>query len=463
MLVDRRAELERAVALLLQAPGDEPGFEPADTVEAAQAVGLLDAGLRAGPGALLASVARTQENGDSVSDDPLQVFSEMIQNADDAGASMVRLIIQPDALLVAHNGRRVCLGDVLRLGLPALTGKAFDPDAIGRFGVGLGTLRALSPTWEVHCHPFHVRFEGTTFGEAPLVELPTVVAGPEWTVFRVPLEEGALDEDEAVEWFESWDDSSLLFMRTLNNVSVHGSDGATGDRMLRELGLSWSESRALTMQVGHRWIEVRVRRAHTDTGPSWHVWDARFDSPPGLRRRHKATEDTVPVGVALPSSPVASGMIHAGLPVTPLAVAARVHAQFDPVQSRRDFMATPWNEVMVGLAADLWAAAVVDQLGGVGPDAWHLIPSALPTGLGGSKIAAALRTALIDCSRTTVAPRLTLECPDGSRRGVAELAVEVEGLTGIVSPEQIARLADLPDMFPQSARDESGRGSCQPV
>ncbi len=420
---------------------------------------LLDAGLREGPAAMRAAVLRTQETADCLSGDRLQVFAELVQNADDAGARRMRFRVGPDALAVAHDGRGVGLGDVLLMALPGLSGKAQDPDATGRFGIGLATVRALSRVWEVHSPPYRVRFDGIGIGVAEQLDagadgFANGLASEGWTVFRVPLAGVALSEGEVARWFERWDDGALLFLRNLREVRVEGVAGE-----LRTLRLRWSSAGSrVRMRVGAHDTEVCIRRAETSTGAAWRVYDAELPCPEGLLRRHKAEGPTVPVAVALPVAPGAEGMVHAALPMAALDVPVRVHAQFDPLVSRRDFVASAWNDAMAGCVADLWAAAVPGVLGGDGPAAWHLIPGETPAGAPvATALADALRTALVERARTEVAARLRLACPDGVRRPIAELAVEERRLTGVLGPAQTARLAELPAAFPPASRDRAGR------
>lgn len=143
-----------------------------------------------------------QRGAETLPSDPLQVLSEFVQNANDARASQLRFLWRPDALLIAHDGVSVRMGDVLLLGMPWLGGKTADAQSTGRFGIGLSTLRALATTWEVHCHPFHVQFADLALEPVAPPELPEEISGPQWTVFRISLESDALPASDLFEWFE---------------------------------------------------------------------------------------------------------------------------------------------------------------------------------------------------------------------------------------------------------------------
>ncbi|MFE9976842.1 sacsin N-terminal ATP-binding-like domain-containing protein [Streptomyces hirsutus] len=109
------------------------------------------------PGQMRYGLRRQRDNGGDLSTDPLQGLSEIVQNVDDLGANQVRIFVRDTELLVAHDGRPVRLTDVMALAMPSLTSKDDDPDATGRFGIGLMTLRRLSPVLEIFWGFYRVR------------------------------------------------------------------------------------------------------------------------------------------------------------------------------------------------------------------------------------------------------------------------------------------------------------------
>ncbi|MEU9079806.1 hypothetical protein [Kitasatospora sp. NPDC048538] len=453
---DGEGELAAAVEALLADAGAEPGVEARTEEEAAWAVRLFDDRLHEGPELLRQVAERAQQGAETISSDRLQVLSEMVQNADDAGAREVRIRWRPTELLVAHNGGRLRLADLPRLGLPWLSGKSLDAESTGRFGIGLATIRLLSTTWEVHGPPYRVRFADVTMTPAEAPHLPQDIAGPEWTVFRIPLETDVLSADEVLEWFEDWQDASLLFLRHLDRVTVDTDDSA-GVVRTRVLRLTWQEVTTLTLPVGGERHEVRVREAWTTEDKCWRVYDVLIPSRPGWHRMHKRLGPTVPVAVALPLCEGERGNIHAGLPVAPLAVPARVHSQFDPVVSREGFAASTLNAALVPVVADLWQAAVLDLLGRVEPSAWHLLPLPGTSAPARAGLPDRLFGAFLERARNQVAAVLALPVPEGPAVPLADLAVEVEELTGVISPRDTARLASLEHDFPDTARDVGGR------
>ncbi|MFI6334302.1 sacsin N-terminal ATP-binding-like domain-containing protein [Streptomyces sp. NPDC050535] len=448
-----KVSLSSAVRSLLDDPRADPELEVSGVEQAADAVRLLDEGLRSGLGVYRSMAAGAQQGAESLSSDPLQVLSEFVQNANDAQAGQLRFLWSPDALLIAHDGVPVHLGDILLLGMPWLSGKTTDARSTGRFGIGLSTLRAIATTWEVHCHPFHVRYAGLTLEPVARPELPEEISGPGWTVFRIALEPGQLPADQLFTWFESWSDASLLFLRHLERVEV-----MDGNRRI-VLALSWKEAGHTHVDVGGRDTGVTVRHATTIEGTVWRVYEAQVTPHPDWKRHHKALGSEVPVTVALPLRDLRHGCVHAGLPVAPLDMAARVHSQFDPVASREGFAGSQLNQQLVPLIADLWEAAVRDVLGHVDPAAWHLIPlpssgRATPQG----QLQDLIRSALQARARQSLAEDLVLPASDvGPLVPLNEFAVEEATLTGVVDDAELTRLTGASHAFPPAARDRAGR------
>lgn len=445
--------LTTAVRTLLEDPDASVDVGVSTPEEAARAVRLFDQGLRSGRGVHRRMAEGALHGAETLSTDRLQVLSEFVQNSDDAGAGQLRVLLRSDDMLVAHDGAGLCLADVLPLGMPWLTGKTADAAATGRFGIGLSTLRALSTVWEVHCHPFHVRFSGTELEPAPPPKLPDKISGPEWTVFRIPLAPGKLTTTQLLAWFDDWNDASLLFLRHLRALEVTAGGHSAG------LSLAWADvarHRLVVQGIEH---DVRVRHARTTDGAVWRVYTAQVEPHPEWERSHKALGPVVPMGIALPLEGEVTGSVHAGLPVAPLDVAARVHTQFDPVASREGFADSRLNAQLVPVIADLWEAAVRDVLERVDPTAWHLVPLPRPPGPAPAHLLQdRIRTELLARARRSLAAELALPVAEGGPAvPLSDFAVEEAALSGVLDDTDIARLGEAQYALPAAVRDSGGR------
>lgn len=137
-----------------------------------------------------------------------------------------------------------------------------------------------------------------------------------------------------------------------------------------------------------------------------------------------------------------TGSIHAGLPVAPLDVAARVHTQFDPVASREGFASSRLNTQLVPVIADLWAAGVCDVLERVDHTAWHLIPLPYPPDSAPANLLQdRIRSELLTRARQSLATELTLPIAEGGPDSLlTDFAVEEDALSGVLEDIDIARL-----------------------
>jgi hypothetical protein len=88
---------------------------------------------------------------------------EVVQNAEDQGASEVRLGLAAAGneryLLLVHDGAPVEFRQLVAMSYAFLSTKREDAAATGRFGVGLKTLARIGSDLEIHGAPYHVMIE----------------------------------------------------------------------------------------------------------------------------------------------------------------------------------------------------------------------------------------------------------------------------------------------------------------
>ncbi|MGW1272860.1 sacsin N-terminal ATP-binding-like domain-containing protein [Streptomyces sp. NPDC002491] len=260
-----------------------------------------------------------------------------MQNAEDLGATDVRILTRGRELLVAHNGSSVRLPDVLALAMPWLTSKAEQAESTGRFGIGLMTLQSLSPYLEVHCGHYRFRVGDPDIAVARPFPLPDWFAGDAWTVLRVPLEPGVLGADEVDAWLAEWGDSALLFLGSVGSVTHLDEQG----RVRHRLALDCETGEPFEAVVGGQSADVETGEARAGDGSRWLICRTTVPSPFGITRSHKAVGSTTAIAVALPLGPDDAGRIYAGLPVADTALSLCISAQFDPIASRQALDDTP--------------------------------------------------------------------------------------------------------------------------
>ena len=451
---DEIAQAELAADLLIDA--EEPDavavYEPQNRREANAAVSKLAERFDGLPRAFARAFDAARQTGEMLSDDRFQGLAELVQNADDTGATHVKLLLRSRDLLVSHNGSPVRLNHVLGLATPWLSTKGGSADQLGRFGIGLMTLRALSPSVEVHCSPYHVSLGDPTLSPIDPPVLPRGFQEDGWTTFRIPIETGSVTLEEVVEWLARWDDSALLFLNHVTRLELVSSDG----RQLRELALSRLHLGEALGNIGASTAASRLRAEASD-GRAWVLYSTAVPSPVGLTRARKATSDLTPISVALPLMPVKAGMIYAGLPVASSRLPVFISAQFDPLANRRGFIDNEWNRALIPLVAELWAYCVLDLFGRRPRLAWPTIPlSESIDGVAWGPLILRLEEAFLDYSRHEIANRLSFPLSGGETISLNELAVEEQPLEGILTESETARLAELPAALPAEVRDRKG-------
>ena len=413
--------IERAVAAAARVFDKKPAaYEPADVREAWAAVRRLGELFDELPGAIAEALDSGRGSGSLLSSDRLQGLAEIIQNADDVQASEVRFLLTPTELLASHNGTPVRLGDVLGLATPWLSTKADDAGAIGRFGVGLSTLRSLSQTLEVHCAPYHVRIGHPAVAPVEVPDLPSEFREPGWTTLRVPLQDGTLKQPELEDWLDRWDDSSLLFLRHVTAVVLLDPNGVP----TRRLALSRRSDPDLVSTSGSAAVS-RVLVEAAD-GRSWAVYGADAATPEGVTRARKGDGDHDPCRGSPPAWCNRIGSDPCGLARGPHSLASirecPVRSAHKPGGLRRQAVEPcarePGRGSVVGGGARPLRARSSRRLAGQLP-----LPCARDEEAA-SGVVGALEAAVLEKARQQVARRLSFPVPDQEHVRLSHLAVE---------------------------------------
>lgn len=446
---------ERAAEQLFNARNkdEHPEYEPTGLEAAQAAVRRLGQLYEELPGSIAIALDAARQSGELLSSDRFQGLSEIVQNADDVDATEVRFMLMPNELLVCHNGNPVRLEHVLGLATPWFSTKSEDGGTMGRFGVGLMTLRSLSSTLEVHCYPYHVRLGDTNLFPTDARELPPEFDNPGWTVLRVPLDEGRVNLNELESWLDRWDHTALLFLRHITRVVLLGEDGET----VRELALSRLDEGIISTDSLPSERDTLRQFVRVGDGRSWMVYSQEVPTPKGVLRARKATGPTTPVGVAIPLDEVGAGQIHAGLPVVRTRLHLFVNAQFDPLTSRRDLADNNWNQSLMPLVTDLWTRAALDVFSRDPESAWRTMP--VPEAIeeeNDSPFLQKLEAAIVDSAVRCVASQLSFPIPELEEISLPNLAVEQPPLEGILTESETAALAELPATLPYGVRDSGG-------
>ena len=162
---------------------------------------------------------------------------ELLQNAEDMNATSARFHLYKDKLIFEHNGtkRNFTLEDI-----DAITNighnlqKLHDPTSIGKFGVGFKSVYAYTRTPEIHSGEYHFKIKEYFIPQIDGVEMIETVddTGVEWTKFFLPFDNPKKDPevafDEISKALKAIDDTSILFLRSINSIDYDLNDKEKG-------------------------------------------------------------------------------------------------------------------------------------------------------------------------------------------------------------------------------------------
>ena len=388
--------------------------------------------------------------------DPFQGLVEIVQNADDLDATEVRIQLRATAdggqLLVAHNGRPVTCHHVPGLVLPYVTSKQDDPDARGRFGIGLKTLRRISNRMSVHSAPYHFEVgPGVSLRPAsPELDVQSVYSRGLDTLFVLDLKDD-FDEAGFQRWLDAWRDDNLLFLDNVRRLIFVGSNGS--DIAERTTAAGPWVSCLVSVEGAIRALERRQVKAGDQR---WDVVRALIEVPHALSRAHKRTADLTPVSVA--TSPTGTGGIYIGFRTRVAAdIPFAIDAQFDPSNGRETIIENAWNGWLIARCGDVVAAGAIVDFAMGEPAAWKRVPLD-DEQVGGSDELWPRQPfdAAFANARQQIAQRALV--PAGScSRPLASFAYEASPFTGLLDNIDLDRLTGGAPALRNALRDEASR------
>lgn len=312
---------------------------------------------------------------------PFQGLSEALQNADDLGATELRIAIrrQPRLeLLIVHNGKPVSLAHLGAMVLPWLSTKANDDSASGRFGIGQKTLKALGSPLEMHCAPFHfvMHDDGPeAYAPSPLIDGVYDPACRE-TMLIVPLYP-AVELSEVSKAVESLGVESMLFLRSIRRLSFSDLEEAGAERSYAIDIASSREIDNADVSAHHhiRHDRLTIREPQERAGLRFdRYWSEKLVAE-GETRLNKATGGLTPLGLCISVDAEHRGSVHDRIPL-PIGIAApiSINAQFDPDAARTTILDTQWNKRRLADLGHLLGSVALDAFDRDPTVAWTHVP-----------------------------------------------------------------------------------------
>ncbi len=150
--------------------------------------------------------------------DPCHFIYELLQNADDAGASEVMFDLTSKSLKVTHNGEEFDFKDIDSITTVGSSTKKDDVNSIGTFGAGFKSVFAITKTPSIYSGDYH--FKITDF-IVPKTVKPLTIKAHE-TVISIPFDHPDISSEDCYEQISSrlraLESESLLFLRNIQEV-----------------------------------------------------------------------------------------------------------------------------------------------------------------------------------------------------------------------------------------------------
>ena len=208
---------------------------------------------------------------------------ELIQNAEDAGATELAFELFEDRLELRHDGRPFTEADVRGVCGVGQSGKAGDLTSIGKFGIGFKSVYAYTRTPRIHSGDEHFRIENFV---RPVAEAPVAVAG---TLFVFPFDHdaapAAVAAREIAAALSALEPRILLFLRNIGRLRTGGprAEGSVVERLVTERprgGLPDARAPESTERPAASRLVTLSRNGRRE---EWLAWQRPVQGHPGQR------------------------------------------------------------------------------------------------------------------------------------------------------------------------------------
>ena len=289
--------------------------------------------------------------------DSAHFIYELLQNAEDAGATSASFMLKKTFLVFQHNGRAFSHKDILAITDIGEGTKGGDDDKIGRFGVGFKAVFAYSETPQIWSPTYSFKISDLVL---PSQIDPFPGLGPN-TRFEFPFNNPKKLPDIAYAEIDAGltqiAETTLLFLSHLESIGWRIEGGSSGE--------------VLRMQHSENHVEV-LKEIGGATTTSAHF--LKFDQPvEGLEKQRAAVafaldflpniqhfDGKKPLAKQLKVIPAAPGRVAVFFPAEKETSGLRfhLHAPFIPELSRASIKETPANVPLFDQLANLTAAAL---------------------------------------------------------------------------------------------------------
>lgn len=162
--------------------------------------------------------------------DSAHFILELLQNAEDAQASEVSFILEPDNLVFKHDGKRLFThANIESITSIGVSTKLEDNTSIGKFGVGFKSVFAYTKCPEIHSGEYHFRIRDLVIPDTEEVKREDKGKN---TYFLFPFNHPKKSKEQAVDEIQKGllelSDDTLLFLTNINRLNYSLPNGKSG-------------------------------------------------------------------------------------------------------------------------------------------------------------------------------------------------------------------------------------------
>jgi hypothetical protein len=367
---------------------------------------------------------------------------ELLQNAEDPRATVVRFTLTDNSIEFEHDGDRLfSFKDVESITSIGTSTKRDDPTSIGKFGVGFKAVFAYTNTPEIHSGEFHFRIHDLVIPETNGATKP--VMGERETRFVFPFNHPVKQPRQAVEEIEralrALGDNTLLFLSHIRKIEYLLPDGSLGtlERIEQEAG-------RIEIQACHpdgrkttsHWLRFQNEVEVTDDGKTKQCMVAIAYS---LANAH----DGSPENYSWKVMPLDHGQVSIYFPAEKEIsnLKFHIHAPFASTVARDSVRADcVANKILIGAIAELTASSLkqLSDLGLLNVESFNVLPLRAQDFPEGS-----LFCPVYDKVREAFKTQPLLPADDGDFISASEAKLASVGeLVGLFSKAQLSLLFD---------------------
>ena len=283
---------------------------------------------------------------------------ELLQNAEDAGASKVHFVLNTDRLEFEHNGGNLFkIDDIKSITSIGTSTKADDPTNIGKFGIGFKAVFAYTNTPEIESGEFHFRIREMVVPDTE--GLFPGVLGARRTRFVFPFDNpNKLPEDAVAEIeknLRKLNENTLLFLNNIHQINYNLPDSKKG-----------SLERKKNADDGNR-IEISIKHPESALPKSTHY--LRFTKSVNVQDENDKPECCqIAIAFGMDTSksgnwkiiPLNPGQVYIYFPAIkePCNLRFHIHAPFASTVARESVRECPANDELRDRIADLVAESM---------------------------------------------------------------------------------------------------------